>query len=471
MPKSKFDSFPISSFEELENNFPLVLEYWRDDFNNTYGIGNDVTGTLDVADNLVDTIVDSETDITITGEWTFATHPLGLLHDLVGNLDWASSGHTLTDFIAGAGLTGGGTIASDRTFNVGAGTAITVNANDVAVDIATLEPLIDHSDIDELEWSLAGHIIDANLNPDSDNTRDLGTSSLNWNNLYLNKTQGSVLFMGAAGLVTEDNSNLFWDDTNNWLGIGTNSPDSPIHILDNTPGVKARIQSSSTAGGAEVGFRFQNPTETWTIAAVHPSGNFFIGTTSVFPLVFTNAAGSRMIYGDSTGLFINQLKSNIDFSYSGDTTADIIVFDAGNESLDVLTNVPLTLGTGRRSLISNDGTDLVIQSDAVGIGAVKTTAGRIVNTTRLTSGDSPYTVLATDHIIICDTDGGAIEVDLTAGAEGKEYRISNVGSSDNDVTVDPNGAEQIFSGGVGVAFVMVDSEGITINYNGTEGWW
>lgn len=36
---------------------------------------------------------------------------------------------------AGAGLTGGGTLEADRTFNVGAGTGITVNADDVAIDL------------------------------------------------------------------------------------------------------------------------------------------------------------------------------------------------------------------------------------------------------------------------------------------------------------------------------------------------
>jgi hypothetical protein len=38
---------------------------------------------------------------------------------------------------AGAGLTGGGTLEADRTFDVGAGTGIAVNANDVAVDKAS----------------------------------------------------------------------------------------------------------------------------------------------------------------------------------------------------------------------------------------------------------------------------------------------------------------------------------------------
>ena len=39
--------------------------------------------------------------------------------------------------IAGSGLTGGGTLAPDRTFNVGAGSYINVNANDIDVDATT----------------------------------------------------------------------------------------------------------------------------------------------------------------------------------------------------------------------------------------------------------------------------------------------------------------------------------------------
>ena len=48
----------------------------------------------------------------------------------------ALEGRNLT---AGSGLTGGGTLASNRTFNVGAGTGITVNANDVAVNMSAFD--------------------------------------------------------------------------------------------------------------------------------------------------------------------------------------------------------------------------------------------------------------------------------------------------------------------------------------------
>ena len=43
-------------------------------------------------------------------------------------------------------------------------------------------------------------------------------------------TAGSVLFAGAAGVLAQDNANLFWDDTNNRLGIGTTSPAQKLDV-------------------------------------------------------------------------------------------------------------------------------------------------------------------------------------------------------------------------------------------------
>lgn len=59
-------------------------------------------------------------------------------------LSCAACALNTVDLIAGDGLTGGGTIASNRTFTVGAGTGITVNANDVALDTAHARN-VDHS--------------------------------------------------------------------------------------------------------------------------------------------------------------------------------------------------------------------------------------------------------------------------------------------------------------------------------------
>ena len=43
-------------------------------------------------------------------------------------------------------------------------------------------------------------------------------------------TAGSVVFAGASGVYSQDNANLFWDDTNNRLGLGTAAPVSSLHI-------------------------------------------------------------------------------------------------------------------------------------------------------------------------------------------------------------------------------------------------
>ena len=44
-------------------------------------------------------------------------------------------------------------------------------------------------------------------------------------------TAGSVVFAGASGVYSQDNTNLFWDNTNKYLGIATNSPGYPLHVV------------------------------------------------------------------------------------------------------------------------------------------------------------------------------------------------------------------------------------------------
>lgn len=47
-------------------------------------------------------------------------------------------------------------------------------------------------------------------------------------------TAGSVLFAGTSGLLSQDNTNLFWDNTNKRLGIGTATPSFPLHVVAGT---------------------------------------------------------------------------------------------------------------------------------------------------------------------------------------------------------------------------------------------
>ena len=47
-------------------------------------------------------------------------------------------------------------------------------------------------------------------------------------------TAGSLLFAGVGGVVSQDNSNFFWDNTNKRLGIGTNVPKATFHNAGST---------------------------------------------------------------------------------------------------------------------------------------------------------------------------------------------------------------------------------------------
>lgn len=41
---------------------------------------------------------------------------------------------------------------------------------------------------------------------------------------------GSIVTVGAGPYATQDNANLFWDDYNNWFGVGTSSPLYRMHV-------------------------------------------------------------------------------------------------------------------------------------------------------------------------------------------------------------------------------------------------
>ena len=74
-------------------------------------------------------------------------------------------------------------------------------------------------------------------------------------------------------------------------------------------------------------------------------------------------------------------------------------------------------------------------------GTITFKGGLITNVTSIDDSDSPYTVLASDHVILCDTDADDITVNLPEGVTGTEYSIKNTG--DGTVTVDGYGTETI----------------------------
>jgi hypothetical protein len=66
-------------------------------------------------------------------------------------------------------------------------------------------------------------------------------------------TQGSVIFAGAAGLLSQDNANFFWDDTNNSLGVGTAAPGTTNLVVVQPVRTSLSPSAVKITGGAHTG--------------------------------------------------------------------------------------------------------------------------------------------------------------------------------------------------------------------------
>jgi len=85
-------------------------------------------------------------------------------------------------------------------------------------------------------------------------------------------TSGSVPFIGASGALTQDNANLFFDDTNNRLGLGTNAPTTALDVFGS--GIIGRLNGTST-NNAYLGFSSAG-TNKWSVGNVQSDHRFRI---------------------------------------------------------------------------------------------------------------------------------------------------------------------------------------------------
>jgi hypothetical protein len=108
-------------------------------------------------------------------------------------------------------------------------------------------------------------------------------------------TIGSVLFAGTDGVLAQDNPNLFWDDTNNRLGIGTASPTTKLDVVGSI-----RLDGGTTGGAIYLNTAQDSYIWSETANSIRlATGSATSGSTG---WIFTrNGGSSNKIYFGDTG--------------------------------------------------------------------------------------------------------------------------------------------------------------------------
>ena len=242
-------------------------------------------------------------------------------------------------------------------------------------------------------------------------------------------TEGSIPFFGATNILSQDNSNLFWKDSNNRLGIGTNDPARTLHIQDDNGVIRIDRDANSPA----------------FILARFPNNNY---TTPWKSFIFGVAAT-----GSDNGTFhITDIHTNV--AGGGDRRLTI----ENDGTVDVPGNF-----VADKIYLQDSGSDYMDWQS--GDGVFRFSGGLDVGGTLFANDISGYdwtgaTIDATDYIltpIIRNTDGDILTVEDNLDVKGLISTDFNNG-----------GGLKVNRGTVNVIEAFMDSTYTDLRYSGSK---
>lgn len=123
-------------------------------------------------------------------------------------------------------------------------------------------------------------------------------------------TAGSVPFIGAGGLFSQDNGYLYWDNVGKQLGIGTNGPTARLHLHNQADGLVAMRLSRSLGS-------------TWGVYRYGSAGSdrFVIGVIGVNE-PFNIMTDGKVGIGTSTPKFLAHVAGSLGFGVPNVAPAD-----------------------------------------------------------------------------------------------------------------------------------------------------
>ena len=174
---------------------------------------------------------------------------------------------------------------------------------------------------------------------------------------------GAIQFSNGSAFAS-DAANLFWDDTNNRLGVGTNAPISPLNIQSDTPNVG--ILSVTTSGGGN------NRLEVWNTNSVStPVWNIGIPTPDTRIRMYTNITLrtngiDAAVFSSSEANFGSISGARVGIKGSGSTSATtslLVQNSAGTQGLKITDDSGFQIG-----FLGASGVGYSIRTDSGGGG-------------------------------------------------------------------------------------------------------
>jgi hypothetical protein len=273
-------------------------------------------------------------------------------------------------------------------------------------------------------------------------------------------TAGSIVFAGASGVYSQDNANLFWDDSNNRLGIGTTSPSYAVEVAGDlrlAGGGDLRLGSATgTTGSAGDSSIFSDANDMYFNTGnvnrmyIANGGNVGIGNTGPTYRLDVSSADTTANLGYAMRIRANATAGGGTFQFtdSGATaqwgflaaTATAVTLDATNASV-----LAFRTNNSERARISSGG--------LFGIGTSSPQVGLHVS----------FADQSTNRVRLQNTGSGGGNFDIVGGNPG----ASNAGLAFFDVT---NSATRMYLDSGGNFGIGTTSPNYKLEVFGSPAW-
>lgn len=274
-------------------------------------------------------------------------------------------------------------------------------------------------------------------------------------------TAGSVLFSGASGVVSQDNSNLFFDNTNNRLGIGTATPRGLLDVVASSTSGDIHIEAQRGSGVDPKNIFLRPGYDT----SLQSNGAVYIGQG---PFTGSEAQGAQFCLEENTDLvqarfsnlkdtgFVYNIYSNDLSQYGAIGVAGSAIPDPGYGSRIFIENstlggIGLIMNGGDIGFFDQGANPAVVSINSAGetsIGAASANVSAMLDVTSTTKGFLKPRMTTTQRNAIASTATGLEVFDTTLG---RSYYYD--GSAWRQVMPNPmtTGGDLVYGGTSGIA--------------------